>query len=519
MDSVLIFFLFLGPLVFFHELGHFLFARLAGVRVEVFSIGFGPKIFKFKKGDTQYAFSLIPLGGYVKMFGDDPLSEEKLSEEEKKVAFTHKSKWARFWIVFGGPLANFILAFFIYFSLLIVGERVPEVNFGHVVENSKYYQAGFRSGDVLKRVNDMEIVSFDDFNLLDSKITSVTVKRNSEDIKVDFTSSGADFIKEFSALRGQLRIPLVIDLQGQEWILSLSRDSFNPEASLEFLSSKSNITELYAFKVISDKKIKKIEDIKADLQSVKTIKLSDNFYTSLSKSNFYPVDLSVESIVMDSPADKAKLKKLDIVTAIDGKVISSFKELRDEIQKSKKDEARKVLVLRDGKKVEFDLVPQLKESGKTSIFAIGVYSSVRFLPTKMVDSASKGLFKSIEIALIRTNEAIVKTVIGFKKLITGEVSMKNIGGPLAIGEVASNSFYISISMFLRLMAIISVNLGIINLFPIPVLDGGHIVFLFLELINRGPLSRKKMQMAQQFGMSILFLLIFVALYNDITRLF
>ncbi len=111
LEKILIFVLFLCPLIFFHELGHFFFARLFGVRVEVFSIGFGPKIFKYMKNGTQYAISIIPLGGYVKMFGDDPFSEVQLTDEEKKVAFNHKSKMARFWIVFGGPLANLLLAY------------------------------------------------------------------------------------------------------------------------------------------------------------------------------------------------------------------------------------------------------------------------------------------------------------------------------------------------------------------------------------------------------------------------
>src|SRR5690606_11924274 len=110
-EKILIFVLFLGPLVFFHELGHFLFARLFGVRVEVFSIGFGPKLLKWKWGETEYALSLIPLGGYVKMFGDDPLNKDEIEASERKFSFTHKGKWARSWIVMGGPLANFILAF------------------------------------------------------------------------------------------------------------------------------------------------------------------------------------------------------------------------------------------------------------------------------------------------------------------------------------------------------------------------------------------------------------------------
>jgi regulator of sigma E protease len=120
LQGVFIFLLFLGPLVFFHELGHFLVARYFGVRVETFSIGFGPKLFKTKKGDTEYAFSLI--GGYVKMFGDDPMNADKVDPSQRSFAYTFKSKWARFWIVAAGPLANFILAFILYWALALNGE-------------------------------------------------------------------------------------------------------------------------------------------------------------------------------------------------------------------------------------------------------------------------------------------------------------------------------------------------------------------------------------------------------------
>ncbi len=119
IQGIGIFILFLFPLVLVHELGHFFFARLFGVRVEVFSIGFGPKLFKFVKGGTQYAVSLIPLGGYIKMFGDDPFKKDEISEEERQYSFNHKGKWARFWIIFGGPLTNLIFAFMLFFILLL----------------------------------------------------------------------------------------------------------------------------------------------------------------------------------------------------------------------------------------------------------------------------------------------------------------------------------------------------------------------------------------------------------------
>ena len=165
------------------------------------------------------------------------------------------------------------------------------------------------------------------------------------------------------------------------------------------------------------------------------------------------------------------------------------------------------------------LTPDVKEISGQKVKLIGVYSSGIYLALNFVDTGSKGFIKSATLSLTRTWDTMVKTVEGFFKLITGKVSIKTIGGPLAIGKVASDSFHMSLSYFFQLMALISVNLGIINLFPIPVLDGGHIMFIFFEIINRGPVSRRKMEIAQQVGLSFLLMLMVGAIFNDFSRFF
>ncbi len=520
LEKVFHFIIFLGPLVFFHELGHFLFARLAGVRVEVFSIGFGPKIFKKKWGETEYAVSIIPLGGYVKMFGDNPLDETELTEEEKKVAYTHKSKWARFWIVFGGPLANFILAYLIYFFLVVSGEKVPEARLGLVAENTRYHSLGLRSGDVLKKINDSKILSFDDLNTIDTEIETIVVQRQDKTVEVPFKMNGIDFLENFSALRTGLRAPVVLDSTGKEFFLSTS-ETVNLTLSLENLA-KLNKSEVYLFPILSKlNELKKFEDIKLDKEKQISLNLDSEkkLLAQLITLGYYPRDLIVENVVMGSPADKAKLTKGNVIVSVNGNKIVDFSGLRSEVQKTNENEKVSLGVLENGKIVIKDIVPELREANGQTIKAIGVHSGIVFLPLRMVEYRADGFFAAITSAYHRTTDGIYKTYSGFKKLILGEVSMKNLGGPLTIGKVASDSFNVGISMFLRLMAIISINLGLINLFPIPVLDGGHIVFIVLEFFNKGPLSKKKMQVAQQIGMSLLFLLIFVSLFNDFSRLF
>lgn len=514
LEQIGIFILFLGPLVFFHELGHFLFARFFGVRVEVFSIGFGPKLFKFKKGDTDYAISLIPLGGYVKMFGDDPLSEVELTPEEEKVAYTKKSKWARFWIVFGGPLANFIMAFFIYAGLLYFGERVPETRFGHVSEETRLYELGFRSGDVLKKLNELEVLSFDDLNLVDSNLTEVTINRNGKDKTLPIDMGGVDFIRAFSGDVGQLRAPVLIDGKGTNYLVKTESKTLE---ELFQARPQTIVLEPITSNIDQGRRTGKFET-----DSEKSINLelgSSSVEEFLFKRGFYPRDLWVNSIVMKSPAEKAGVKKGDIIIGVAGSNIYSFEHLRRVLQKLNKEEEVSAKVFRDTKVEEIKLTPQFREINGTKHLTIGVYSGIVVAPPKMIEAKEDSLVSALGKAVHRTLYNGVKILEGFKRLITGEVSIKNIGGPVAIGKYASDSFSISLSMFFRLMALISLNLGIINLFPIPVLDGGHIVFIICEAINRGPLSRKKLMMAQQFGVSLLFLLIGVALFNDITRFF
>lgn len=515
LQSTLIFIIFLGPLIFFHELGHFFFARLFGVRVEVFSIGFGPKIFKHVRKGTEYAISIIPLGGYVKMFGDDPFSEAPLTDEEKKVAFNHKSKFARFWIVFGGPLANLILAYCLYVGLLTGGEKVPETKVGVVTEKSVLYDKGLRTGDVLVGINDEKILSFDDFNIKGSQIDKITVRRGEEKLSLDVGMKLEPFIEQFVSLVSVVKKPIVVNPKGEKFYVSLIQNPKELNVSFEEITAAYKGTAyLYNFKEVDGK-----EEIEPATESLISADPTKNLTDILVNLGFYPLDLTVRNIVMSSPADKAGIKQGNILTKLEGMPLRNFEELRTNLQKFDDGKEVSVSILVDGQEIEKKIVPEVKEVDKKKTKIIGIESGVEYIPPKLIVAKEDNFGKAIIVAFTRTWDGIVKTFNGYKKLITREVSLNNIGGPLAIGKVASDSFNISLSMFFRLMAIISINLGVINLFPIPVLDGGHIMFLIFETVNRGPLSRRKLEIAQRLGVSVLFFLIFIALFNDITRLF
>jgi regulator of sigma E protease len=515
LQGILIFIIFLGPLIFFHELGHFFFARFFGVRVEVFSIGFGPKIFKHVRKGTEYAISAIPLGGYVKMFGDDPFSETVLTEEEKSVAFNHKSKWARFWIVFGGPLANLVLAYCLYVGLLAGGEKVPETKVGAVTTKSVLYQKGLRTGDVLVGINDEKILSFDDFNIKGSRIDKITVKRADQRIEMAVDMGLEPFIEEFVSLVSVVKRPILTNAKGERFYLSLIQKPTEFSTSFEEISSGFNGTAyLYSFKQTDDK-----FEIDPASESLISADPTKNIADILTGLGFYPLDLTVRNVVISSPADKAGIKKDDILLKLEGLPLRSFEELRVSLQKFEDGKTINISILSEGKELAKQIIPEVKEIDKKKTKIIGIESGVEYIPPKLIISKEDSFLAALTGAFTRTWDGVIKTFNGYKKLITREVSLNNIGGPLAIGKVASDSFNISLSMFFRLMAIISINLGVINLFPIPVLDGGHIMFLIFETVNGGPLSRRKIEIAQRVGISLLFFLIFIALFNDITRLF
>lgn len=519
LEKIAIFMIFLGPLVFFHELGHFLFARFFGVRVEVFSIGFGPKLLKKKWGDTEYAFSIIPLGGYVKMYGDDPFNKDSVPESEREHAFTHKGKWARFWIVMGGPLANFILAFVIFYALLINGEKIPEFKLGNITKESVLYQNGFRTGDIIAKVNGKEVYNPADL-MSEGTTTSVTVKRMNQEVQIPVEYKGTGFFDEIVKYPALFLKPVVVNEKGERFAISTNKEEANLKVSLEEIASNESQAQLYLVKLPSGFDLESMDVVKASEATELNVKFEDSktLLAALVDAGYRTLDLEVKSVNMNSPADKVGIKSGDIFVSLEGQKVYSFEQLRGLLQETTKTPVE-VEVYKNGELQKFTITPDVSQVEGKTVRLMGVYSQIEMIRGNLIQTKSKGFFASIPLALERTVDSVRKTVDGFVKLITNQVSLKAIGGPLSIGKVAHDSFQMSLSYFFQLMALISVNLGVINLFPIPVLDGGHIMFIGFEILNRGPLSRRKMEFAQKIGLSLLLVLMFGAIFNDITRFF
>jgi len=342
----------LGVLIFFHEFGHFIMAKLFGVGVEVFSLGFGPRLTGRRFGETDYRVSLIPLGGYVKMIGENP--QDDVSQEDVEKSFAHKSVGKRFVIVFAGPFFNFLFAVLIFFILAwIAGLASVTTEIGNVQEGYPAYEAGLKKGDVIEAINGTRIDKWE--------------------------------------------------------------------------------------------------------------------------------------------------RMAELIRASDG-------------------EAIKVSVNRSGRVLEFTVTPKYT-SMKTNplederpIPIIGISPSGKLVWEKV------GLYESAVYGITNTYWVSKVTILSVVRLIQRKIPADTVGGPILIAQLAGQQAREGLLNLFYFMGVISISLAILNLLPIPVLDGGHLFFFGLEVVLRKPISIRKREVAQQIGFAILAVLMILIFYNDIVRL-
>lgn len=550
----------LGLLIFVHELGHFLVAKYFKVRVEVFSLGFGPKLFKFKRGDTVYAISAVPLGGYVKMFGDDPGAE--ITEEQKGYSFLHKPVGQRIAVVLAGPIMNLLFAIILFMGVAMLGEQSLSPHVGDVASDSAAYAAGFRSGDVVIAADGKPVKSWEEFQKVveshANKSMTVDVERDGVKSTLQATPKlaanknvlswdrqvgeieGLSFASHASAIGvrdpkspaaiGGLRtgdvITAVNGVKIERWrelVAELSKNSAQRQISVSFIRGA----------VGGDKKDKS-EGEPEPQQTTVTFpenaqgKTGDELVQVLGLE--FP-ELYLVGIENDSAAAQAGLQKGDRLVSINGTDVKSFDQVASTIRAfgktaaaEKADHPLSLVVSRDGELKQISVSPNLKSrmnpQGKEERrFEIGIRPMlIEAAPTTFIAHAANPID-----AFVRGMDLTVRwtslTVLSFVRMFQAEVSAKNIGGFLSIGQMAKRSWQVGPAQFLMAMAIISINLFILNLLPVPVLDGGHLVFYTIEAVKGAPLSMKKMELAQQVGIVLLLGLMVFALFNDFSRLF
>lgn len=545
LSAIVPFVILLGVLIFIHELGHFLVARWCGVRVEVFSLGFGKKILKYKKGDTTYALSIIPLGGYVKMFGEQP--GDSITEEDKKFSFTHKTVWQRIAVVLAGPLMNFFFAIAIFFTVAIIGEDAKTPILGDIAPKTAAYEAGFRSGDRLVSVNNKAINTWEDLQ----KIMSLKEDRalhldvvvqhqgSKEDSKIAVEAksepnpnvlSSYNYVAVIDGLTPMsagttVGVPgnsplYAMGLRTGDTLTAINGQKVTYWRELEPVLAKLSPKETLTLEVMGtregDKAEKPLTITMAPLESIKTYSLQS---LGLESSELY-----LGKVVEASPAAAAGLRTMDRLTSINGVTLTKWEDVLNNIKSFDGKNPVALTVVREGQKVEMKITPkmttQMTANGtEEKRYTIGIAPVVNIAMPELMVVKTTNPIDALVRGTQRTWDVSVMTVMSFVRLFEAKISPKNIGGVLSIGQAASETYKMGITQFLQMMAIISVNLFILNLLPVPVLDGGHLVFYIIEVVKGAPLSLRKMEVAQQVGMALLMSLMIFALFNDFTRLF
>jgi len=434
----------LGVLIAFHEFGHFLMARWVGVRVLKFSLGFGPKLVGRQIGETEYLVSAVPLGGYVKLFGEE--DSAATTPEEQRRSFSHQNLWSKVLIVFGGPGFNFLLAYLIFAGWLATGAPLFVPSFKDLTPDVEAMKpgspadtAGMQVGDRVLRVNEKDI------------------------------STRTELFDAVSKSNGK---PLTVDVRRGGQVKSL----LITPAGTTVQEDGKNIT-VY----------------------------------SLGIEETAPV---ITAVMNGSPAMEAGVKEGDRIVAIGGQPIHTWSQMTG-IVKESPNRPLKIEVNRNGQVVALTITPALEKvsvSGKSvEIGKIGVSGPGRSL----IRAANPllALWHGLEATWGWTE----LTAVGIYKMIAGEISSKNIGGPLTIASISGEAGAQGMASVIFLIAILSINLGVLNLLPIPILDGGHLLFFAIEAVMRKPLADRQRELAQQAGLLLLVCIMVFAFWNDIER--
>ncbi len=432
--------LMLGVLIFVHELGHYLAAKSVDIEVQKFSIGFGPKIAGFKKGETEYLLSLIPLGGYVKMGGmyDETMEQmeggsQEVGREPSHRDFDSKPIWARAFVLSAGVLMNFVLAFLIYTGVTAFWGTKE-------IEETRVAQV---DSDILPK-------GAENLSLLESGTRLVTIGDR-------VVNHWGDVSEGF--------------LEAPTGHLAISTE--NPQSVVEIDLSESEEERRFIIQALS-----------------------------LWQDNIIGV------VNSGSPAEKGGLQEGDKVTGIEGVTISHWYDITD-LVRSNPDVQLEFSLERDGRKLVRFITPGLVSDGDSEIGLMGVNS-----PGLQYSSESVGLMKSFQVGFSETvaYSGLILNFVG--ELFTGGVSHREIGSVFAIGQMAGQTARLGLESYLRFVALFSINLAILNLLPIPVLDGGHLMFLGVEAIRRKPVSLETKLKFSQVGMFVLIAIMILALSND-----
>lgn len=452
MLTLLAFILTLGILVTVHEYGHFQVARWCGVKVLKFSVGFGKPIWSKKIGSdqTEFIIAAIPLGGYVKMLGEEQFSSaENTAGQDMSRAFSQQSVIKRMAIVLAGPFANLLLAVILYWALFMTGTVGIKPFIGNVLENTPAAASQIRSGEMIQKVNGKDVATWQDVRWI---LLNESLKNGSVEIQA-------------------------IDSHQQIHLYQIATTGLNDDDTDVDILQKLGLT-VYQPKVPA----------------------------------------RIGQIVEDSPADSAGLEVGDLVVAINDKEIGDWEALVQEVRLHPA-EKLEMVVQRDSKEYRLSITPEAAKENGEAVGRIGAGFKAeqaqldQYFVTQHF-TIIEALAKSVE----KTWETSIFSLKMLGNMLIGNVSWKGISGPVTIASYAGQSANMGMKVFIGFLALVSISIGVLNLLPIPILDGGHFMYYMVEFFTGKPVSEAVINVGQRVGFFILGWMMVLALYNDMNRL-
>jgi regulator of sigma E protease len=524
-DWLVPFLLLLGVLIFIHELGHFAVAKWLGVKVEKFSIGFGPSLFARRIGETEYVLAALPLGGFVKMLGEVP--GEELAAEDASRAFNARPVWQRIAIALAGPVMNLALPVFLIAAILMSGVPTLTSRVGGVLPGSAAERAGISEGDRVVAVAGESIWRWSD---LDRKLEAsgapalpLRIERadqTQQDVTLEREKADGGGWKE-SGLSWQAPAALigVSDPQSPAALAGLQTGdrivSVNGQPIENLYALRRRLATLSA---PLELEVQRPLDGKTETARITVRELAGT--PSLESLGLVPCGVSLIGIEPTSPAKRAGLQPKDVVLRIGGELATSADQVRSLIWGSGGQPLALTLV-RDDRVVEIEVTPVERPtrtaSGTETHYGIGITLGTTDVGAEYRDEVVRNPLIALGRGVEKTGEIFAMIVGGIVQVVSGAVGMNSLSGPIGIGEIAADAYQASWTQFVWLMAVISVNLAILNLLPIPVLDGGQIALAAAEGIKGSPLPARARDIAQTVGLSLILLLMGVAFWNDIAR--
>jgi regulator of sigma E protease len=537
----------LGTLVFVHELGHFLAAKACGVRVLKFSLGFGPPVgfgrfqMRWVRSGTEYVVAWLPLGGFVKMLGEPILGIDEESEAVIDAApdeyLSSKNTAQKLLITFAGPAMNLLLPVFAFMLVLWVGVPRATSVVGMVERGSPAAAVGIAPGDRLLSIDGEEVAWWRQVRRAVAETSGssirLAVERGDEQLVFDVPVERRGALDPFGAVEqegwiglGSRRLPTLLGVPVND-----------SSAALAGLRSGDRVTR------VGNVEVEDWEDLRTAYEALSggtttfellrpeegveepaSVQVEVPVLDSLSDVGVISATILASVVSPGMPAEEAGLRRGDLLLAVDGRPVGSFESFANTVRTSG-GRPLAITYARDGQTVSVSIQPRLRQvegpleiEGMTEdVYQIGIGHALAALPGVSALDRVRNPLESLPRAFAMTTDMTLVFLSGLGKLASGEMGRDKLAGPIGIAEIARKSLDLGWEAYLSTMVLISINLGIINLLPIPILDGGQAVIYIVEGVKRSPISLRSREIVQQTGLIMIALLMGLAFWNDLSR--